>query len=455
VVPETGWGVVVAQPVSELRSRSARVNQVVAAIAGAAFLGAMLTSWLLAVYLARPVRRVAATAEAVLAGNDEIAVPAFNGLVPQEEIRRLGAAFNTMLDSLRRRAAETRQALQQAEASDAAKSQFLANMSHEIRTPLNGIVGMIELLQLTKLSAAQQRYLESASQSARALLRLVTEILDLSRVEAGTLKLEHAPFHLPSLIHDVRVLVADQARAKGLSLLASVPDSLNLMLVGDRHRLQQILANLVDNAVKFTTEGSVTLCGAVQEATESTVHLRFAVSDTGIGIPAAKQATIFTAFNQVDNSSTRRHGGIGLGLSIARRLVHRMDGDIGIESVPGAGTTVWFTVTLQRQMDTTAAPLALASTRPVPAIALPQPAPRFASPASHAFQQALSRAGRNGISILLAEDNPANMRVTRALLETLGCHVTPACNGLEAVGLYREQAFDLVLMDCQMPEMDG
>jgi signal transduction histidine kinase len=196
-------------------------------------------------------------------------------------------------------------------------------MSHEIRTPLNGIVGMIELLQLTELSATQQRYLESASQSLRALLRLVTEILDLSRIEVGTLKLDHVPFHLPSLIHDVRVLIADQARTKGLSLLAPVPDSLNLMLVADRHRLQQILTNLVDNAVKFTTEGSVTLCGAVQEATESTVHLRFAVSDTGIGIPAAKQATIFTAFNQADNSSTRRHGGIGLGLSIARRLVHR------------------------------------------------------------------------------------------------------------------------------------
>jgi signal transduction histidine kinase/ActR/RegA family two-component response regulator len=455
VVPETGWGVMVPQPLSELYSRSTRANRVAAVIALLAFAGAALMSWLLALYLARPVRQVAATAEAVLSGNDEVAVPAFRGLVP-EEIRRLGAAFNTMLGGLRQRAAETRQALARAENSDAAKTQFLANMSHEIRTPLNGIVGIIELMRLTELSAPQRRYLDSATQSARALLRLVTDILDLSRIEAGELELEKAPFHLPSLIHDVRALFAEQACTKGLSLSASVPDELNLVLLGDQHRLLQILTNLVGNALKFTTEGSIALRGALEASSEAVVRLRFGVSDTGVGIPASKREMIFTAFNQADSSMTRRYGGIGLGLSIARHLVRMMDGSMGLDSVTGEGTTVWFTVSLPRSAD--AAPPAAIRAMATPAAAPPpaaEAAPAFVSPAARAFQAALSRAGRSDVSILLVEDNAANMRVTQALLETLGCHVTPARNGLEAVALYRETAFDLVLMDCQMPEMDG
>jgi signal transduction histidine kinase len=348
VVPETGWGVMVAQPLSELHARSNRVNRVAAVIALLAFAGAAAMSWLLALYLARPVRQVGAAAEAVLSGNDEVTVPAFHGLVPQE-IRRLGAAFNTMLDGLRLRAAETRRALSQAETSDAAKTRFLANMSHEIRTPLNGIVGMIELMRLTELSALQQRYLESATQSSRALLRLVTDVLDLSRIEAGKLELECAAFHLPSLILDVRALFADEARAKGLSLSAAVPDSLNLVLLGDRNRLLQVLTIVVGNALKFTTEGGVTLHGSAEQTADDLVRLRFEVADTGIGIPAGKQEMIFTAFNQADSSSTRRHDGTGLGLAIARHLVRMMDGEMSVDSVAGAGTTVRFTLSLRRQ----------------------------------------------------------------------------------------------------------
>jgi signal transduction histidine kinase/ActR/RegA family two-component response regulator len=455
VVPETGWGVMVPQPLSELPSRSRSANQVAAVIALLAFAGAALTSWLLALYLARPVRQVAATAEAVLSGNDEVAVPVFHGLVPQE-IRRLGAAFNTMLGGLRQRAAETRVALARAENSDAAKTQFLANMSHEIRTPLNGIVGIIELMRLTELSAPQQRYLDSATQSARALLRLVTDILDLSRIEAGELELEKAPFHLPSLVHDVRALFAEQARAKGLSLSAALPDELNLVLLGDQHRLLQILANLVGNALKFTTEGSIALRGALEAVTEAAVRLRFEVSDTGVGIPVSKREMIFTPFNQADSSMTRRHGGIGLGLSIASHLVRMMDGSMGVASVPGEGTTVWFTVSLSLSGDAAPASRTIASS-PVRQTAVnpSEAGPTFVSPAARAFQAALSRAGRSDVSILLVEDNAANMRVTQALLETLGCRVTPARNGLDAVARYRETPFDLVLMDCQMPEMDG
>jgi signal transduction histidine kinase/CheY-like chemotaxis protein len=452
VVPETGWGVMVPQPIAELRRRADQVNEMATVIALVSFAGAALMAWLLALYLARPVRSVAATAEAVLEGNDEVAVPDFHGLVPYE-IRRLGAAFNTMLEVLRRRAAETRQALRQAETSNTAKSQFLANMSHEIRTPLNGVVGMIELMKLTELSPSQRRYVETATQSSQSLLRLIDDILDLSRIEVGRLDLERAPFHLPSLIHDVRMLFADQARAKGLTLWASIPDALNIVLVGDRHRLLQVLANLVGNALKFTAEGTVNLHGSVEQASGDALRLRFEVSDTGIGIPANQQAMIFEAFTQADSSMTRRYGGTGLGLSIARQLCHMMGGEIGVESVVGAGSTFWFTVLMEHKADATLPP-AGPEVRP-PSAVVPPAAPAFVSPASGAFRSAMDRAGRHAVSILLVEDNPANMRVTQALLETLGCRVTPARNGLEAVGIYRENPFDMVLMDCQMPEMDG
>jgi signal transduction histidine kinase/ActR/RegA family two-component response regulator len=456
VVPETGWGVMVPQPIEELRRRANQVNEMATVVALAAFIAAALISWLIALYLARPVRMVATTAEAVLDGNDEVSVPEFARWVPRE-IRGLGDAFNTMLGDLRRRAAETIHALRQAETSNQAKTQFLANMSHEIRTPLNGVVGMIELLKLTELSPPQQRYLEQATQSTQALLRLIDDILDLSKIEVGKLELERAPFHLPSLLHDARMLFSDQARAKGLSLAVALPDSLNVMVVGDGHRLLQILTNLVSNALKFTTEGCVTIAASVAQDLGDTLRLRFEVTDTGIGIPASKQETIFDAFSQADTSMTRRYGGTGLGLSIARQLCGMMGGEIGVISTVGKGSTFWFTVEVGKgaASSTLARSVALRSVPPALASMPAETAPRPISPAGRDFQEALHRAGRSSIHILMVEDNAANMRVTQALLETLGCEVTAARNGLEAVAAYRDRAFDLVLMDCQMPEMDG
>jgi signal transduction histidine kinase len=458
VVPETGWGVMVPQPIAELQRRADQVNAIATVIAIASFGGAALMAWLLALYLARPVRSIAATADTVLQGNDEISAPVFRGLVPYE-IRRLGAAFNTMLEGLRRRAAETQQALSQAETSNAAKSQFLTNMSHEIRTPLNGFVGMMELLQLTDLSPSQRGQVETAAQSIQPLLRLIDDILDLSRIEVGRLELEQAPFHLPSLIHDVRVLFADQARIKGLTLLASVPDALKLTLVGDRHRLLQVLVNLVGNALKFTAEGTIKVRASAKLEVGTTLRLRFEVSDSGIGIPLNKQDIIFEAFTQADSTMTRRFGGTGLGLSIARQLCRTMGGDIGVESVVGVGSTFWFTAMVEHQVDTfipgREEPLDPASLiRPGPRMQTPVPH-GYDSPASRNFRSALERAGRTDVSILLVDDNTANLLVTQALLEALGCHVTIARNGREAVDSYRETSIDLVLMDCQMPEMDG
>ncbi len=459
VVPETGWGVMVPQPITELRRRASIVNQMATIIAVASFVTAALLSWLIAVYLARPVRVVASTAEAVLDGNEEVSVPVFRGAVPRE-IRQLGLAFNTMLDDLRRKAAETLQALRQAEMSNEAKTQFLANMSHEIRTPLNGVVGMIELMRMTEMSDAQSSYMEQASQSSQALLLLIEDILDLSRIEAGRLELENAPFHLPMLVQDLRVLFADRAREKGLTLSASAPDNLNVMLVGDKHRLLQILANLVGNAIKFTQHGAVNVSVSRLEQQGSELTLRFEVTDTGIGVPQDKLALIFEAFSQEDASMTRRYGGTGLGLSIARQLCQMMGGEIGVTSKVGVGSTFWFTVRMEIGEALAPAPPPVAPPKPVIATmpstpAPPRPAEGGVSTVVREFQAALRAAGRGEAHVLLVEDNVANMRVTKALLEILGCVVTPAFNGLEAVEEYRKGTFDLVLMDCQMPEMDG
>jgi signal transduction histidine kinase/CheY-like chemotaxis protein len=471
VVPETGWGVMVPQPLAELRRRASQVNEMATVIAVASFGAAALLSWLIAIYLARPVREVADTAEAVLNGNEEVSVPAFRGAVPRE-IRQMGLALNTMLDDLRRKASETRQALHQAETSNQAKTQFLANMSHEIRTPLNGVVGMIELMQFTDLSEPQKRYLEQASQSTRTLLHLVDDVLDLSRIEVGKLELEHLPFHLLSLVHDIRVLFSDQARAKGLTLAVTLPDDLNVMLMGDSHRLLQVLANLVVNALKFTVEGGIIIRVIRIEDLESAVRLRFEVSDTGIGVPVNKQQVIFEAFSQADSSMTRRYGGTGLGLSIARELCGMMGGEIGVNSAVGVGSSFWFTVLLDkpdghdvatREPVPVPSPPRAAPLQPAPAVPAalavpPVPAPSpggFISPCSRDFQAAMQLVGRHSIRIMLVEDNAANMRVTQALLEALGCEIVPARNGVEAVAIYRDTQFDLVLMDCQMPEMDG
>ncbi len=450
VVPETGWGVMVPQPLAELRRRAGVAAAIAVVIAVASFTMAALMSWLLAFYLARPLRQVARTAGAVLAGSEDVSAPVFRGWVPLE-IRQLGRAFNTMLADLRRKNAETTFALREAQSANSAKTQFLANMSHEIRTPLNGVVGMIEMLRLSSPTPVQQRYIEQATQSSQLLLRLIDDILDVSRIEAGKLQLERAAFHLPSLVHDLRAQFADQARAKGLSLSATLPDELNLVLLGDAHRLQQVLGNFINNAIKFTDAGAVTLGIARLADGGASVRLRFSVTDTGIGVAPSQQQEIFNAFSQADSSTTRRYGGTGLGLSIARQIADAMGGTVGVESTVGKGSTFWFDVTLERSSSGQALPMPDAPVVPPPS----SPPDGIASEAREQFQSALQVTGHDVPHILLVEDNPANLRVMQALLEALGCAVVTAHNGLEAIRAHRANGFDLVLMDCQMPEMDG
>ena len=415
-------------------------------------------SYLVALWLTSPVRQIAATAEAVMMGNEEVSAPAFGKWAPSE-IRSLGLAFNTMLANLRRKATETLQALRQAETSNRAKTQFLANMSHELRTPLNGVVGMLELLRLSGASTTQQNYIDQASRSAQSLLRMVGDVLDLSEMEVGKIGLKPEPFRLDALIATLRVQYADQAAAKGLNVAISLPESLHIPLIGDHQRISQMLGNLLTNAIKFTESGGIALRVSGSDETPGSIQIRFEVGDTGIGIPLEMQQRIFEAFTQGDGSTTRRYGGSGLGLAIVKELSERMNGAFGVQSMIGVGSTFWLSLPFEKAAEEPAMEAA-PSPPAVPAAAAPRPprpaaAPRTVTVAGREFQELLREAGRSSVRILLVEDNPANLRVTQALLETIGCEVRTAVNGVQGVAAYREGVYDLVLMDCQMPEMDG
>ena len=463
VVPETGWGVMVPQPVSELRHRADLVNQLAVVIALAAFVAAALISYLVAVWLTRPVRQIAATAETVMTGNDEVSAPDFGSWAPSE-LRSLGRAFNTMLADLRRKAAETLQALRQAETSNRAKTQFLANMSHELRTPLNGVVGMLELLRLSGASTTQQNYIDQASRSAQSLLRMVGDVLDLSEMEVGRIGLKPEAFRLDALIARLREQYGEPAAAKGLSMAVALPEALQIGVIGDQQRIAQMLGNLLSNAIKFTASGGIALRVSAVEETASTIQIRFEVGDTGIGIAPEMQKKIFEAFTQGDGSTTRRYGGSGVGLAIVKELCQRMNGEFGVQSMIGVGSTFWLmlpfekaAVELATEVPAPIPPSRPAVTPPPPPRAVPVTPgpPRTLTAAGRDFQELLRASGRASVRILLVEDNPANLRVTQALLETLGCDVRTAVNGMHAVASYRDGEYDLVLMDCQMPEMVG
>ncbi|MFM8330699.1 MAG: response regulator, partial [Candidatus Methylumidiphilus sp.] len=343
----------------------------------------------------------------------------------------------TVVDVTERKQAEAAQtlALENAQRLARAKSAFVANMSHEIRTPMNAIIGFTYLLKRNATSPEQAERLDKINSAAEHLLSIINGILDLSKIEAGKLVLEQTDFSLRSLLDPLLSTVVGAARAKGLAFSVDF-DSLPKHLNGDPTRLRQALLNYIDNAIKFTERGSVAVRAEVLAEHGADILVRFEVSDSGIGIAPEVQAHLFQAFEQADASTTRKYGGTGLGLVITQRLAALMGGEAGAESALGAGSRFWFTAQLRRA----------ASAAPSPALKAP--------PAASADETAL-RTRHGQARLLLVEDDPVNREVALDVLREAGLNVDCAEDGRQALDMARRQHYDLILMDMQMPVMDG
>ena len=367
----------------------------------------------------------------VLGGTVLITLGVFSWLVVLR--RRVQQQTKVIREQLSRAA----QLQETAEAANRAKSEFLANMSHEIRTPMNGVIGMINLVLDSHPTPEQFECLDMARSSANSLLTVINDILDFSKIEAGKLDLDCVDFDLRRCLEETIRTFAPRAREKGIKLACGVQPDVPTLICGDPARLRQVIVNLIGNALKFTEKGEIILRVELGRIQDDSLRLQFQVSDTGIGIPPQKQSLIFEAFAQADSSTTRKYGGTGLGLSISSHIVRLMGGCMWVESEPGSGSRFYFTADMKRVQEPVPVESARLESplveRRLPPVGLSQPSLR----------------------ILLAEDNIINQRLGRKLLEKQGHVVTVAGNGREALGLLEGNEFDLVLMDVQMPEMDG
>lgn len=424
--------VVVGMSNDAFNTRQQEILLKVAALVLFALLLTFLLARRLASRLSRPLSEMSAAVTAIQAGNYQATLPEVGG----GELATLARHINNLANGLNNAAQEQQQAMtllikarEESDLANRAKSDFLAMMSHELRTPMNGVLGMLQLLDTTEMNEEQHEYAALAMESTEHLLKVINDILDFSRIERGALELELISFNLPALLKSAAQAFQHSAQQRGLQLHLELDDVAPAPQVqGDPTRLRQILVNLIGNALKFTERGEVRIQAHWQALDNQVLWLTCKVHDTGIGISAERLETMFDAFQQADNSISRRYGGTGLGLPIARTLAECMGGTLKAHSEPGRGSC--FTLEI---------PLPFSAQRPPQATHNATPAP-----AAQALRP-----------VLLVEDNAVNQTVIEAMLRSLGYQVELVVDGAQAVTAVRERSFAAVLMDCRLPVMDG
>jgi signal transduction histidine kinase/CheY-like chemotaxis protein len=455
-MPSTGWTVIRVQPTAVLDARVATMAGRALALAATLIVAIVVLSNAVARRVTEPIEAFVARVKRGVSDNPRAPVPAstpvevidmiegFDELLAdhrrslsdtaaalddrERAVAELQRVLSALDQTVQERTAALAAATAHAELASRAKSDFLAHMSHEIRTPLNGVLGVAALLEDTPLSAEQRELVEIMRSSSTLLLGILNDILDLSKIEAGKLEIEAHVFDPSVLVRDSLRLFAPLADAKGITLAGRLDPSVSQPVVGDRTRLSQCVGNLVSNAIKFTSDGTVTVTTSTSVGPAGWLSLRISVSDTGMGMSDDQIARLFLPFTQGDPSTARRFGGTGLGLTICKRLVELMGGTIRATSTPGRGTMFTLTVPVQ---------------------------PTVCAPRLVADGHRLEAADRPSLRILVVDDNQTNQLVARRLVERSGYQADVAAGGLEAVAKVDAESYDLVLMDVQMPDVDG